>query len=121
MAAIKLESCTFALFGALGDLALRKLFPALYQLDRAGLLHDGTRILALAREAGTPDSHLGRVSSVEHVIGVAGPDIGNARAGLVAGLTTPAWSALVGALTCLGAAAWVALTHRQVAAFRVDD
>ena len=48
MAAIKLESCTFALFGALGDLALRKLFPALYQLDRAGLLHDDSRILALA-------------------------------------------------------------------------
>ncbi|NQD96588.1 hypothetical protein HP532_28425, partial [Pseudomonas sp. CrR25] len=30
------DSCTLALFGALGDLALRKLFPALYQLDRAG-------------------------------------------------------------------------------------
>ncbi|RRV20635.1 glucose-6-phosphate dehydrogenase, partial [Pseudomonas sp. o96-267] len=58
MAAIKLESCTFALFGALGDLALRKLFPALYQLDRAGLLHDDSRILALAREAGEPQRHL---------------------------------------------------------------
>ena len=58
MPAIKLESCTFALFGALGDLALRKLFPALYQLDRAGLLHDATRILALAREAGEPSDHL---------------------------------------------------------------
>ncbi|WP_417743971.1 glucose-6-phosphate dehydrogenase, partial [Salipiger sp.] len=61
MAAIKLESCTFALFGALGDLALRKLFPALYQLDRAGLLHDDTRILALAREAGEPQRHLAAI------------------------------------------------------------
>ncbi|MDL5597141.1 glucose-6-phosphate dehydrogenase [Bacillus subtilis] len=51
MAAITVEPCTFALFGALGDLALRKLFPALYQLDRAGLLHPRTRILALARES----------------------------------------------------------------------
>ena len=67
----------------------------------------------------TPDSHLGRVSAVEHVIGVAGPDIGNARAGLVAGLTTPAWSALLGALGCLAVGGWVALTHRQVADFRV--
>ncbi len=58
MPAMKLESCTFALFGALGDLALRKLFPALYQLDRAGLLHDATRILALARETGEPSDHL---------------------------------------------------------------
>ncbi|SFY21300.1 Glucose-6-phosphate dehydrogenase, NAD binding domain, partial [Azotobacter vinelandii] len=46
------EPCTFALFGALGDLALRKLFPALYQLDRAGLLCPDTRLLALALDAG---------------------------------------------------------------------
>ncbi|MDD1968447.1 glucose-6-phosphate dehydrogenase [Pseudomonas sp. NPDC090203] len=58
MLSITVEPCTFALFGALGDLAVRKLFPALYQLDRAGLLHAETRILALAREAGTPEEHL---------------------------------------------------------------
>ncbi|WP_341962265.1 glucose-6-phosphate dehydrogenase [Pseudomonas sp. RC10] len=58
MLSITVEPCTFALFGALGDLAVRKLFPALYQLDRAGLLHAETRILALAREAGTPQEHL---------------------------------------------------------------
>ena len=52
MPGITVEPITFALFGALGDLALRKLFPALYQLDRAGLLHAQTRVLALAREAG---------------------------------------------------------------------
>ena len=67
----------------------------------------------------TADSHLGRVSSVEHVIGVAGPDIGNARAGAVAGLTTPAAAAIIGSLTCLVVAAWVALTHREVDAFTV--
>jgi hypothetical protein len=50
MPSISVEPCTFALFGALGDLALRKLFPALYQLDRANLLHEDTRMLALARE-----------------------------------------------------------------------
>ena len=38
------------LFGALGDLAQRKLFPALYQLEREGLLHKRSRILAVARE-----------------------------------------------------------------------
>ncbi|WP_417514220.1 glucose-6-phosphate dehydrogenase [Marinobacter sp.] len=41
--------CDIMLFGALGDLAQRKLFPAFYQLERAGLLADGSRILALAR------------------------------------------------------------------------
>ena len=57
------DPCTFALFGALGDLALRKLFPALYQLDRANLLHAETRILALSRETGTPDEHLANIES----------------------------------------------------------
>ena len=56
-------SCTFALFGALGDLALRKLFPALYQLDRAQLLHADTRILALAREPGDEAHHLGVIEA----------------------------------------------------------
>jgi len=58
MPAITVDPCTFALFGALGDLALRKLFPALYQLDRAGLLHADTRILALARDPGDEGGHL---------------------------------------------------------------
>lgn len=58
MAVISVESCTLAVFGALGDLAMRKLFPALYQLDRADLLHADTRLLALAREAGSAEQHL---------------------------------------------------------------
>ena len=39
-----------ALFGALGDLAMRKLFPALYHLDREGLMPETTRIMGLARQ-----------------------------------------------------------------------
>ncbi|WP_278452655.1 glucose-6-phosphate dehydrogenase [Stutzerimonas kunmingensis] len=58
MTPLSVEPCTLALFGALGDLALRKLFPALYQLDRAGLLPTETRLLALARESGEAASHL---------------------------------------------------------------
>ena len=61
MPVITVDATTFALFGALGDLALRKLFPSLYQLDRAGLLHADTRVLALARDAGEPGGHLERI------------------------------------------------------------
>lgn len=68
----------------------------------------------------TPDSHLGRVSAVEHVVGVGGPDLGNARAGLVAGLTTPAAAAVLGAVSCLAVTFVVALTHREVGGFRVS-
>lgn len=42
--------CDFILFGALGDLARRKLLPALYQLEKAELLHKETRIIGVARE-----------------------------------------------------------------------
>lgn len=42
--------CDLILFGALGDLSCRKLFPALYQLERAQLLHAQLRIIGCARE-----------------------------------------------------------------------
>src|SRR5690554_6377148 len=49
-------SCGLMLFDALGDLGQRKLFPALYQLERANLLARGSRILAIARnKAGTDE------------------------------------------------------------------
>jgi glucose-6-phosphate 1-dehydrogenase len=45
----KNKACDFAIFGVLGDLSRRKLLPALYQLDKEGLLHPETRILGVAR------------------------------------------------------------------------
>ena len=38
------------IFGATGDLSARKLFPALFQLDAAGLLPDDLRIIAVGRQ-----------------------------------------------------------------------
>ena len=38
--------CDFVVFGGTGDLALRKLLPALYLRDRDGQLPAGTRIIA---------------------------------------------------------------------------
>nr|WP_298250443.1 glucose-6-phosphate dehydrogenase [uncultured Halomonas sp.] len=45
-----------ALFGALGDLAQRKLFPSLFHLEREGLLDPATRLLGLARQEHDSDS-----------------------------------------------------------------
>lgn len=42
--------CDLIIFGALGDLTCRKLLPALYQLERASLLHADTQIVACARD-----------------------------------------------------------------------
>ena len=39
------------IFGATGDLSARKLFPALFHLDAAGLLPEDLRIAAVARQA----------------------------------------------------------------------
>jgi len=43
------QPCDFVLFGAKGDLAMRKLFPALYYLFREDLLNPATRIVGVAR------------------------------------------------------------------------
>ena len=43
------------IFGATGDLSARKLFPALFQLDAAGLLPDDLRIIAVARQEQTAE------------------------------------------------------------------
>lgn len=61
--------CDIMLFGALGDLAQSKLFPAFFQLERAGLLADGSRILALARrDMDTPTIRRQLLESLEQHI-----------------------------------------------------
>ena len=43
------DPCDFVIFGGTGDLAVRKLLPALYLRDRDGQLTADTRIIAVAR------------------------------------------------------------------------
>jgi glucose-6-phosphate 1-dehydrogenase len=44
------DPCLMAIFGAVGDLATRKLLPALYTLRRAHLLPDEFAMVGLARD-----------------------------------------------------------------------
>jgi glucose-6-phosphate 1-dehydrogenase len=44
-----MEDCTFVIFGATGNLSKVKLIPALYQLDVAGRLPDGFKVVGLGR------------------------------------------------------------------------
>lgn len=54
----------------------------------------------------TPDSHRGRVGSVEYVLGACGPDLGNFRGGAVAGMVSAPFAAVSGGVLCvLGVAA----------------
>jgi glucose-6-phosphate 1-dehydrogenase len=47
--ATAVDPCDFVIFGGTGDLAVRKLLPALYLRDRDGQLTADTRIIAVAR------------------------------------------------------------------------
>src|SRR5262252_93878 len=47
--------CTFIVFGGTGDLARRKILPAVSRLRHGGLIDDDTTILAVARDKGMDD------------------------------------------------------------------
>ncbi len=47
--AAETEKATIVIMGASGDLTARKLMPAMFELSRGGFLHEGTRILGVAR------------------------------------------------------------------------
>jgi MFS family permease len=66
----------------------------------------------------TPDSHRGRVSAVEHIIGVSGPDVGNFRGGVVAGATSAAFSMVSGGLLCLAGVVVLAVANPALRRFR---
>ncbi|WP_405439618.1 MFS transporter [Streptomyces niveus] len=69
----------------------------------------------------TPDAYRGRVSSVEHVIGVAGPELGNFRGGLVASATSAPFSLVSGGLTATLAIAVVAAVNGPLRAYRTPS
>lgn len=55
--------CTYAIFGATGNLSRIKLMPALYHLDQAGKLHDETHIIAFGRRDWSQEFLLEQVES----------------------------------------------------------
>ena len=63
------EPCDFTVFGGTGDLALRKLLPALYLRDRDGQLPDNFRIIGVSRAEVDDDGYRSLVSQAlaEHV------------------------------------------------------
>jgi MFS family permease len=69
----------------------------------------------------TPGAYLGRVSSVEHVIGVAGPNVGNFRGGVVAGWTSASFSLVSGGLLCVVGVLLIAVVNKPLRQFRVDQ
>jgi glucose-6-phosphate 1-dehydrogenase len=56
------DAATMVIFGATGDLAKRKLLPALYNLNGDRLLPEGFAVVALGRDAMTTDAYRENVS-----------------------------------------------------------
>ncbi|MEH3075076.1 MAG: MFS transporter [Quadrisphaera sp.] len=104
-------------------------------LAGVGLAHDVGVVLVLLAVAGaadstgviargalvqleTPDAYLGRVSALENVVGVAGPGLGNARAGLVSSWSSPGVAAVSGGLACFVLVAALAATNPALRRWR---
>lgn len=54
-------------------------------------------------QSATPERLRGRISALEQVVGIGGPDLGGFRAGAVAAVTGPSAAMTLGGLTSLGA------------------
>jgi glucose-6-phosphate 1-dehydrogenase len=61
---MKAEPCAYVIFGATGNLSRTKLMPALYHLDVARHLPDGTRIIAIGRRPWDQAAWLAKVKEM---------------------------------------------------------
>ena len=67
------EPCDFVLFGTKGDLARRKLLPSLYQLEKADLIHQDTKIIGVARDDISLDDYVKLVK--DNILKFGGGDL----------------------------------------------
>lgn len=101
-------------FGLAGPLWLA--LAALVVAGAADTASVVTRAALVQQE--TPDRYRGRVSSVEHVIGVAGPDVGNFRGGALASVTSASTSLVIGGAMAAVGVLVVAATHPALRRYR---
>jgi MFS family permease len=69
----------------------------------------------------TPDEFRGRVSSVEHVVGVAGPEVGNFRGGVLASLTSAPVALAAGGLVATAVVGLVAWRNAPLRRYRTPS
>ncbi len=75
-------------------------------------------IRQVVRQLTTPDHIRGRMTSVNMVFFMGGPQLGELEAGLVAGAFGAPVSVITGGLGCIAAVAWVAARTPQLRAYR---
>jgi MFS family permease len=72
----------------------------------------------IVRQLGTPDQLRGRMTSVNMIFFIGGPQLGELEAGLVAQAFGPVVSVVSGGIGCLLASAWVAWQTPELRTYR---
>ncbi len=67
----------------------------------------------------TPESHRGRIAALEHIVGVAGPELGSLRGGLLASVTSGPAAMVAGGLSCVVGIGLLALSAPRLRQFEV--
>src|SRR5574341_929668 len=100
----KADPCVIVIFGALGDLAKRKLVPALFHLAGAGCLSSRFKVLGVAREQLSDEEYRERIRS------------GAASAKETGEISDAQWRAFSGCLHYLPGDLTNVETYRRIAA-----
>jgi glucose-6-phosphate 1-dehydrogenase len=69
-----IDPCTLVIFGATGDLAKRKLLPAIYNLESRGVLPRQFSVLGVGRKPMTTEQYRDKISDDLRDFGTAPPD-----------------------------------------------
>lgn len=119
---IVLMACGAVWGGSLAGVGLTGSLPAVLALlgiagaaDTWAVISRGTIV-----QLTTPESYRGRVSAMEHVVGAAGPQVGNFRAGLVAATSSGNVAIVTGGVACVLSMAVLATWVPQLRRFRVS-
>jgi MFS family permease len=81
--------------------------------DTVSVISGGTLV-----QLETPDGFRGRINSAQYAVGAGGPGLGDARAGLVAGVVSASAAAVSGGLACVLAVAVIAGTQPALRRWR---
>jgi len=100
-----------------------ELFPLSYAALVAAGMSDEISMVARQTiiQLSTPDVLRGRVSSVNFIFVGASNQLGDVESGLLAGATSPVFTALFGGVACLGVLVWAAIAVPELRRWRPED
>jgi MFS family permease len=112
--AIAVYGASTVLFGVSTSFAL-----TFFSLALSGIADTVSMVIRnIVRQLTTPDHLRGRMTSVNMIFFMGGPQLGELEAGVVANLWGPVVSVVTGGLGCMAAVAWVAARTPELRSYR---